>query len=141
LLLREALLVNYLTTYNIKMARVTVEDCTKVISNRFELVILASRRAKDIVAGAEITIVRDNDKDPVVALREIAEATIAKEVLLESVIAAYQDHTEYAADIVERPDIAAAVAEDMKAIEVVKKSANVKVHDGEFAADNLEIND
>ena len=60
------------------MARVTVEDCTKVISNRFELVILASRRARDISAGSEITVERSNDKDAVISLREIAEEKFRK---------------------------------------------------------------
>lgn len=56
------------------MARVTVEDCILIVENRFELVALASKRAKDIAAGAPIVVERDNDKDPVVALREIADS-------------------------------------------------------------------
>lgn len=58
------------------MARVTVEDCIIHISNRFELVLLAACRARDLSAGASITIARDNDRNPVVALREIAEQTL-----------------------------------------------------------------
>lgn len=58
------------------MARVTVEDCVEVVPNRFELVLLAARRAREIAAGATITLPRDNDKNPVIALREIAEQTI-----------------------------------------------------------------
>ncbi len=58
------------------MARVTVEDCIVKIPNRFELVMLAAQRARDIGAGASLTLDRDNDKNPVVALREIAEGTI-----------------------------------------------------------------
>ena len=58
------------------MARVTVEDCVEKIPNRFELVMLAAQRARNISAGAELTIDRDNDKNPVVALREIAEQTV-----------------------------------------------------------------
>ena len=58
------------------MARVTVEDCVDKVSNRFELVLLAAHRARSISSGAPISIDRDNDKNPVVALREIAEETI-----------------------------------------------------------------
>src|SRR5260370_129756 len=59
------------------MARVTVEDCIDKVENRFELVLLASHRARMVSAGSQITIERDNDKNPVVALREIAEQTIS----------------------------------------------------------------
>ena len=58
------------------MARVTVEDCVQKIPNRFELVLLAAQRARNLSRGEELTIERDNDKNPVVALREIAEETI-----------------------------------------------------------------
>ena len=59
------------------MARVTVEDCVERIPNRFELVLLAAQRARNLGRGEELTVDRDNDKNPVVALREIADATIA----------------------------------------------------------------
>jgi DNA-directed RNA polymerase subunit omega len=59
------------------MARVTVEDCVQKIPNRFELVLLAAQRARNISRGEELTVDRDNDKNPVVALREIAEETIS----------------------------------------------------------------
>ena len=65
------------------MARVTVEDCVKKVSNRYELVLLAARRARDISAGSPLTIDRDNDKNTVVALREIAEENIDLESLRE----------------------------------------------------------
>ena len=58
------------------MARVTVEDCVERVPNRFELVLLAAQRARNLSRGEELTVERDNDKNPVVALREIAEATI-----------------------------------------------------------------
>ena len=61
------------------MARVTVEDCVEKISNRFDLVMVAARRSRDVASGAEITVERDNDKNPVVALREIAEEKIIVE--------------------------------------------------------------
>ena len=63
------------------MARVTVEDCVDKIPNRFELVLLAARRARNIHSGAPLTVERDNDKNPVIALREIAEGTIELEAL------------------------------------------------------------
>jgi DNA-directed RNA polymerase subunit omega len=63
------------------MARVTVEDCVDKIPNRFELVLLAARRARNIHSGAPLTLERDNDKNPVVALREIADETIELEAL------------------------------------------------------------
>ena len=74
------------------MARVTVEDCVEEISNRFELVILASERAKSISSGAPLTIERDNDKNPVIALREIATKNIDPEILRESRIVGLQKH-------------------------------------------------
>lgn len=59
------------------MARVTVEDCIQVVPNRYELVLLAAQRARDISSGAPISVERDNDKNPVVALREIADQTVS----------------------------------------------------------------
>jgi len=123
------------------MARVTIEDCTKIIGNRFELVILASRRAKDISAGSELKIERDNDKDAVISLREIAEKKISKERLTSNVIESYQDRTEYEASVTE-VDKKLAVDSGMEAIDPdADKPANFKVHEGEFAEDNLEVND
>lgn len=76
------------------MARVTVEDCVDKVSNRFELVLLASHRARSISAGAPITIERDNDKNPVVALREIAEETVSPEDVKEGLIHSMQKYVE-----------------------------------------------
>lgn len=72
------------------MARVTVEDCVEQIPNRFELVILAAERAKNISSGAPLTIDRDNDKNPVIALREIASNNIDADSLRETQIANLQ---------------------------------------------------
>ena len=72
------------------MARVTVEDCVDKIPNRFDLVLLASQRARQISGGAELTIDRDRDKNPVVALREIAEQTVRPSHLEESVVSGLQ---------------------------------------------------
>lgn len=68
------------------MARVTVEDCTQVIPSRFELVALAAQRARIISSGGELTVDRDNDKDAVVALREIAGSTVSPDVLREVLV-------------------------------------------------------
>ena len=76
------------------MARVTVEDCIDKVENRFELVLLASHRARMVSAGAQITIDRDNDKNPVVALREIAEQTISPGDLKEDLIHSLQKYVE-----------------------------------------------
>ncbi|MBP9828763.1 MAG: DNA-directed RNA polymerase subunit omega [Proteobacteria bacterium] len=72
------------------MARVTVEDCTEKVPNRFDLVALAARRGREISAGASITVARDNDKNPVVALREIAEGNLNLKNIEESIIKALQ---------------------------------------------------
>ena len=72
------------------MARVTVEDCIDKLPNRFELVLLAAHRARTISQGAPITVERDNDKNPVVALREIAEETITPAGLHESLVTGLQ---------------------------------------------------
>ena len=72
------------------MARVTVEDCILEVPNRFELVMLAAQRARKIGTGAALTLDRDNDKNPVVALREIAEKTIQTEELKEDLTQSYQ---------------------------------------------------
>lgn len=72
------------------MARVTVEDCVEVIPNRFELVMIAARRARELSAGASMTIDRKNDRNPVVALREIAEQTISVDDLKDSLIRSLQ---------------------------------------------------
>ena len=68
------------------MARVTVEDCVDKIPNRFDLVLLAAQRARQVSGGAELTIDRDRDKNPVVALREIAEQTVKPKELLEAAV-------------------------------------------------------
>src|SRR5882757_8826732 len=76
------------------MARVTVEDCIDKVENRFDLVLLASHRARMISSGAPITIDRDNDKNPVVSLREIAETTISPDDLKEELVHSLQKYVE-----------------------------------------------
>ena len=76
------------------MARVTVEDCIDKVDNRFELVLLAGHRARQISQGAQIAVARDNDKNPVVALREIADETVVLERLNDNLITGLQRHVE-----------------------------------------------
>jgi DNA-directed RNA polymerase subunit omega len=76
------------------MARVTVEDCIDKVENRFDLVLLASHRARMVSSGSQITVDRDNDKNPVVALREIAETTVSPGDLKEDLIHSLQKYVE-----------------------------------------------
>ena len=76
------------------MARVTVEDCIDKIENRFDLVLMASHRARMISSGAQITVARDNDKNPVVALREIADQRLTPDDLKEDLIHSLQKNVE-----------------------------------------------
>jgi DNA-directed RNA polymerase subunit omega len=82
------------------MARITVEDCVTKIPNRFELVMLAAQRARDVSAGAPLTVERDNDKNPVVALREIADSTVDLDHLRYELIHGLRRHVE----IEDQPD-------------------------------------
>ncbi|MFM9858454.1 DNA-directed RNA polymerase subunit omega [Pseudoxanthobacter sp. M-2] len=92
------------------MARVTVEDCIDKVENRFELVMLASHRARMIASGSALTIDRDNDKNPVVALREIADSTIVPDDLKEDLIHSLQKYVEV--DEPEPEPVAAITAAD-----------------------------
>ena len=85
------------------MARVTVEDCVDKVPNRFELVLLAAHRARSIANGSAITVDPENDKNPVIALREIAERTIPPEDMREALIHSIQKNVE-----VDEPEAAAA---------------------------------
>ena len=76
------------------MARITVEDCVLKVPNRFELVMLAAQRARDVSAGAPLAVERDNDKNPVVALREIADTTISPDDLKEELVHSLQKYVE-----------------------------------------------
>jgi DNA-directed RNA polymerase subunit omega len=76
------------------MARVTVEDCVLQVPNRFELVMMAAQRARDIASGASLTIDRDNDKNPVVALREIADETVSLDALGNALVQSLQKQSE-----------------------------------------------
>ena len=92
------------------MARVTVEDCIEKVTNRFELVMLAAQRSRSLAAGAELTVERDNDKNPVIALREIAEETINLDEIEDSLIKGLQKHVE--PDIPDEEELDLLTAED-----------------------------
>ena len=88
------------------MARVTVEDCIDKVENRFELVLLAGHRARQISQGAPITVDRDNDKNPVVALREIADESLSPDDLKEDLIHSLQKHVEVDEPEADAPELA-----------------------------------
>lgn len=116
------------------MARVTVEDCVDKIPNRYELLMVATQRAKDIASGAPLTVARDNDKNSVVALREIAEETISIEDLQRSLVMGLQKYVE-----VEEPE-----EEEMEILAAEKELADL---DEQFSdvlldtelSDNMQI--
>ena len=118
------------------MARVTVEDCILRVTNRFDLVIYSAQRARSIAAGAALTLDRDNDKNPVVALREIADGTVEPADLEESVVKGLQKMTEIDEPEVEEEmemitaeTLAQTVAEDLG--QVIEDEAEADVEDAE----------
>ena len=119
------------------MARVTVEDCVEKIPNRYELLLIASQRAKDISAGAPIRVERDNDKNSVVALREIAEEKANIEDLQKSLVIGLQKYVE-----VEEPE-----EEELEILAAEKELAGLdNQFDGDMIldatlADNMQIED
>jgi DNA-directed RNA polymerase subunit omega len=99
----------------VPMARVTVEDCVDKVPNRFDLVLLAANRARAISSGAELTIDRDRDKNPVVALREIAEETISPAFLTEALVASMQ---RMVADDDDTPDVIGSLSASAEALRI-----------------------
>ena len=97
------------------MARVTVEDCVDKIPNRFDLVLLAAQRARQISGGAELTIDRDRDKNPVVALREIADETVRPTHLEESLVSSMQ---RVQVDDDDTPDVIGSLSASAEALRV-----------------------
>ena len=106
------------------MARVTVEDCVEKVPNRFDLVLLAGHRSRNIAAGAPLTLERDNDKNPVVALREIADETIGVDETHDSLIRSMQRNVEI--DEPEEEDALELMAGAMMASEDVDPSEYVR---------------
>jgi DNA-directed RNA polymerase subunit omega len=122
------------------MARVTVEDCVLRVPNRFELVMLAAHRARDIAAGAPLTLDRDNDKNPVVALREIADQTVGVDHLKEALVKGMQKMVE--ADEPEEEEMDAMAAQQLAAtgVEIAPMAAEEDAEDEELLpeGDDLE---
>ena len=122
------------------MARVTVEDCILKVPNRFELVLVASQRAREIGSGAAIMVERDNDKNPVVSLREIADTDLSLEGLSESLVKNHQkvieveEDEEDMIDVMEGESEWAAVAGDAVAAE----AAGAGLHEEDFNEDEEE---
>lgn len=120
------------------MARVTVEDCIEHVPNRFELVALASQRARQIVSGSPLTIERDNDKDTVVALREIADQKVSLEALKTEVITSHQKFGKK--DVIDDSNLAipalsrADVADELKAMQSADDAEDL-LSDADFADD------
>ena len=115
------------------MARVTVEDCVLQVPNRFELVMVAGQRARDISSGGRLTVPRDNDKNPVVALREIAETTVNLDNLRNSLVQGLQKHVEV--EEPEEDEIDALAARDL-----VMDAGDPSI-DEELAEDGLSVQD
>ncbi|MEQ8333006.1 DNA-directed RNA polymerase subunit omega [Nisaea sp.] len=107
------------------MARVTVEDCILEIPNRFDLVMIAGQRARDISAGGQLTIDRDNDKNPVVSLREIAEKTVDLGSLQEALVRGLQRVVED--DGPEEDDMSALAADGGVAIEEAADALGMQI--------------
>jgi DNA-directed RNA polymerase subunit omega len=128
------------------MARVTVEDCVTKVPNRFDLVLMASQRARDIAAGAPLSLDRDDDKNPVVALREIAEETIVLDELRESLVRGHQkliENDESEEDIVdlmagEEDWLAKGLAAEQAAIDPFADSGEMEA-DARDADDGADI--
>lgn len=127
------------------MARVTVEDCIEIIPNRFDLVVLAGQRAKQIASGSPLTQDRDNDKDSVVALREIADQTIDIDLVTEDLVQAYQkQHGFDRTDVIEDDVPALETSEDGFAsfsTNFIESEAEGYNGGMSFIEDNVEVDD
>ncbi len=110
------------------MARVTVEDCIDKIPNRYELLMVAAQRAKDLSAGAPLTVAKDNDKNPVIALREIADGTVNIEELQKSLVMGLQKYVE-----VEEPE--------EEELEILAAEKELSELDDQFSGISLEAGD
>ena len=129
------------------MARVTVEDCVLRVPNRFKLVMLAAQRARELSVGAPLTVERDNDKNPVVALREIADKTIDPDDLTEQLIQGLQKHADTDEPGEDEADLLAAEAElasNAEAEALVREASiveGVETDDDEDASDEERFED
>jgi DNA-directed RNA polymerase subunit omega len=127
------------------MARVTVEECVLKVPNRFELVLVAAQRAREITAGAPLSLDRDDDKNPVVALREIADETVPIDRLQDSLIRGMQKHVEID-EPEETPELEAnlfGVAEEALGLpgDDIREIGDEAAEDDELAEDVLSVED
>lgn len=106
------------------MARVTVEDCVEKVPNRFELVMLSAQRAREIVSGAPLTVERDNDKNAVVSLREIAEETISLDAVKSSLVQGLQKQAAFSEVDEDEPEFDAIGPEALIAADAGEQFAN-----------------
>ncbi|MBO0334708.1 DNA-directed RNA polymerase subunit omega [Sneathiella sp. CAU 1612] len=113
------------------MARVTVEDCVERVPNRFEIVLLAARRAREIAAGSMLTVDRDNDKNPVVSLREIGDGTIELDELKDNLVHSLQRRVEV--DEPEEDNMAALMSASNEWAGVIQENTAVET----FSADEI----
>ena len=118
------------------MARVTVEDCVEIIPNRFELVVLSAQRSREVSAGAQLTRERDNDKNPVLALREIADKTVDPKELKESLINGLQKHFE--TDEPEEDDMAMLMSSDQWATGAEVPAGTTDIEIGRSSSEAIE---
>ena len=122
------------------MARVTVEDCTDKITNRFKLIVYAAQRTRQIAAGSPIGVERDNDKNPVVALREIADEYVRPKELEEAVVAGFRSHVEVEPQEEEYADL---FIQDTTSyfIDQTKEMNSMIIQDSETSLDQAENQD
>ncbi|MAZ02277.1 MAG: DNA-directed RNA polymerase subunit omega [Sneathiella sp.] len=113
------------------MARVTVEDCVERVPNRFEIVLLAARRSREIAAGSMLTVDRDNDKNPVVSLREIGDGTIELDELKNNLVHSLQRRVEV--DEPEEDNMAALMSASNEWAGVIQENTEVET----FSADEV----
>ena len=127
------------------MARVTVEDCVDKIPNRYELLLVASQRARDLGAGAPLTVEKDNDKNPVIALREIADETISIGELQKSLVMNLQKYVEVEEPEEEELEILAAEKEladlDAQFASMLAQAASENIESNEMGADLASADD
>jgi len=123
------------------MARVTVEDCVLKVPNRFDLVMLAAQRARDISSGAPLTLDRDKDKNPVIALREIAEETVDLSHLADALVKGHQRQIEFDEPEEEMPDLELPQAPGEVSAESGEAASEAGADDDEAAGSESEADE
>lgn len=117
------------------MARVTVEDCIEKVKNRFELVMVAAQRSREISSGSDLTIESDNNKIPVVALREIAKETVSVPVIKDIIVRGMQKHVD--TDTLDEPQDDSDSMEEVTEIETLADAFEEKI--ANYQSDDLDL--